>query len=413
VSTTTSCKNGPVNYRVRICKTCCCDHVHIELGTYIDFESALIVNDVHELIARRYGRLSVLTPRDEPYLSQLYACKYDRNIGKPGGAGRSITPGSSSLVARKKVLDILWERDDLNRKKRALDAREDHSLSCPGDISAMSDPRSAVNSRTRNRSATRLKKNPSDAQLESRPPMSVVQLSAKGGAAEFAWAGVSRPSIQAFNKQFNTLAMENSAAPPYYWGSTSSNSTFTKYNNVPRTEQSSAPLSATPASANPNPNPNTLSSFNGMSTDEFDVVQTLTELRKKTLEPTVKHEKRSRTGSVESLVSDLGPPSPPPSPPPPSLLHHGIASSSSMNSADTSAHWTDRSTSSQSSICPPKISKQTLNAACPLSYYTKCANSLSSVSTDGSNSCNNSEGSMLSEASSNNNHANNAWCTFD
>jgi hypothetical protein len=70
------------SFRVRICKTCCQGSSHIELGTYVDQESAILVNDVHEIIKGRHEKLTLLRKEDEPYLDQLTARRYDRNRGK-------------------------------------------------------------------------------------------------------------------------------------------------------------------------------------------------------------------------------------------------------------------------------------------------------------------------------------------
>lgn len=70
------------SFRVRICKTCCQGSGHIELGTYVDQESAILVNDVHEIIKHRYDKLTLLRQEDEPYLEKLTARRYDRNRGK-------------------------------------------------------------------------------------------------------------------------------------------------------------------------------------------------------------------------------------------------------------------------------------------------------------------------------------------
>ena len=65
ISTTSTCKDGPQSYRVRICKTCCQEDSHIELGTYVDQESAILVNDTYEILSSRLDKLIVL--RSEGY----------------------------------------------------------------------------------------------------------------------------------------------------------------------------------------------------------------------------------------------------------------------------------------------------------------------------------------------------------
>jgi len=55
ISNNHSVKEG---YRVRVCKTCTQESAHIELGTYVDQESAIIVNDAHEIMCLRYNKFS-------------------------------------------------------------------------------------------------------------------------------------------------------------------------------------------------------------------------------------------------------------------------------------------------------------------------------------------------------------------
>lgn len=69
-------------YRVRICKTCCGETGHIELGTYNDQESAMLVNDAFEIMQGRYNRLLVLRPEDQQYFDRLYVQRCDRSKGK-------------------------------------------------------------------------------------------------------------------------------------------------------------------------------------------------------------------------------------------------------------------------------------------------------------------------------------------
>ncbi|RYG59724.1 hypothetical protein EON64_19945, partial [archaeon] len=82
ISMTASSKDGPLSYRVRICKTCCQETGHIELGTYADQESAILVNDVFEILSYRYDKLLVLRPKDLPQLAWLMCRKVDRTKGK-------------------------------------------------------------------------------------------------------------------------------------------------------------------------------------------------------------------------------------------------------------------------------------------------------------------------------------------
>ena len=71
ISTTITSKDCPPSYRVRVCKTCCKQDNHIELGTYVDQESAVLINDVHEILQERYDKLLVLTKEDRSFLHVL------------------------------------------------------------------------------------------------------------------------------------------------------------------------------------------------------------------------------------------------------------------------------------------------------------------------------------------------------
>lgn len=82
ISITTTLKDAPQSYRVRICKTCCQENTHIELGTYVDQESAILVNDTYEILQNRFDKLIVLRKEDRPFLHLLTAKKYDRAKGK-------------------------------------------------------------------------------------------------------------------------------------------------------------------------------------------------------------------------------------------------------------------------------------------------------------------------------------------
>jgi hypothetical protein len=87
-------KVGPPSFRVRICRQCCGGIRHIELGTYVDQESAILVNDVHELMAGRGYRLIVLRPEDKEHLGMLAATFCSKG-------GKWVT---------RRVLDILKEK---------------------------------------------------------------------------------------------------------------------------------------------------------------------------------------------------------------------------------------------------------------------------------------------------------------
>lgn len=68
ISTTSTYKDGPQSYRVRICKTCCQEDSHIELGTYVDQESAILVNDTYEILSSRLDKLIVLRSQGDSLL---------------------------------------------------------------------------------------------------------------------------------------------------------------------------------------------------------------------------------------------------------------------------------------------------------------------------------------------------------
>ena len=59
---------GFISYRVRICKACLGSSAHLELGTYNDHETALLMNDIHELQAGRMDNLYLLCPFDLPFI---------------------------------------------------------------------------------------------------------------------------------------------------------------------------------------------------------------------------------------------------------------------------------------------------------------------------------------------------------
>ena len=59
------------SYRVRICRTCSGLPTLLELGSYTDVESALLVNDVHELMQDRTKQLHLLCVEDFKYFSSI------------------------------------------------------------------------------------------------------------------------------------------------------------------------------------------------------------------------------------------------------------------------------------------------------------------------------------------------------
>lgn len=59
------------SYRVRICRTCSGLPILLELGSYADVESALLVNDIHEILQNRTKQLHLLVPEDIEYVKYL------------------------------------------------------------------------------------------------------------------------------------------------------------------------------------------------------------------------------------------------------------------------------------------------------------------------------------------------------
>lgn len=127
ISITANGKDGPQSYRVRICKTCCHENCHIELGTYADQESAILVNDAFEIMHQRTDKLLVLRAEDQPYLHRLMAKKVDRVKGKEYSSiieligERAYTVATPSSESRKRK--SIGSQEDLNdsvRKQRTL-----------------------------------------------------------------------------------------------------------------------------------------------------------------------------------------------------------------------------------------------------------------------------------------------------
>lgn len=122
-TTTTSAATGMLtiqSYRVRICKTCCQEANHIELGTYMDQESAILVNDVFELLNQRYEKLIVLRAEDVSTLQLLTARKYDRTKGKDYCS----------------ILELLAERlqgnvEQMNKKRKSPSSSSSGSMLSP------------------------------------------------------------------------------------------------------------------------------------------------------------------------------------------------------------------------------------------------------------------------------------------
>lgn len=90
-----------------------CSYLYIHsdlLGTYVDQESAILVNDTFEILNERLERLIVLRIEDKPDLHYLVAKKYDRSKGRDYAC----------------ILDLISERiaaiDGKKRKPGATDA---------------------------------------------------------------------------------------------------------------------------------------------------------------------------------------------------------------------------------------------------------------------------------------------------
>ena len=70
------CSQGKTeSYRVRVCRTCTKYKLPLELGSYADVESALIVNDTHELLQGRTKQLHLLVSTDITHLNHLVVRK--------------------------------------------------------------------------------------------------------------------------------------------------------------------------------------------------------------------------------------------------------------------------------------------------------------------------------------------------
>ena len=72
-----------VPYRVRICRTCSKQKETIDLGTYADLESALLINDAHEILNSRFNHLHLLCPDDLSFLSYITVRKRGEFYDQP------------------------------------------------------------------------------------------------------------------------------------------------------------------------------------------------------------------------------------------------------------------------------------------------------------------------------------------
>mmetsp|Transcript_10800 Transcript_10800/g.16431 ORF Transcript_10800/g.16431 Transcript_10800/m.16431 type:complete len:776 (+) Transcript_10800:56-2383(+) len=64
-------EGGVVCFRVRVCRTCSGLKQLLELGSCADLESALLLNDVHEIIEGRFSQLQLLVPEDAKYFKSI------------------------------------------------------------------------------------------------------------------------------------------------------------------------------------------------------------------------------------------------------------------------------------------------------------------------------------------------------
>ena len=112
------CVEIPVMFRVTVCKSCCpCqDMSSTFLGVYGDQESALLVNDVHEILNGRTEKLSVLRKEDAMFFHHLTAKTLNESEG-------TLLPASPVLSVLEKLrIDsanaILVAAAALEEKKR-------------------------------------------------------------------------------------------------------------------------------------------------------------------------------------------------------------------------------------------------------------------------------------------------------
>jgi len=119
ITKTLQTMQGLPSYRVRICKRCSGGNAHIELGTYADQESAIIVNDAHEILYGRTNRLLVLVPGDEEFFSSLMLRRFCR--------GRIEMHRLTEVLREKLVVDAIKQS---SRRKRAneSDKAEEESM---------------------------------------------------------------------------------------------------------------------------------------------------------------------------------------------------------------------------------------------------------------------------------------------
>lgn len=66
-------------YRVRICRNCTSSDDTVYLGSYTDLESAILVNDAHELMHNRSNHIHVLTSQDMQFIESLTVTRTWRN----------------------------------------------------------------------------------------------------------------------------------------------------------------------------------------------------------------------------------------------------------------------------------------------------------------------------------------------
>lgn len=103
------------SYRVRICRTCSGLSNLLELGSYTDVESALLINDAHELMQGRFKNLHLLCRDDFNYLHHLTVRKRGSLSDQPllqVLRERIMKNTSNEQNKGKRILALANERDD-------------------------------------------------------------------------------------------------------------------------------------------------------------------------------------------------------------------------------------------------------------------------------------------------------------
>lgn len=123
------------SFRVRICRSCSKMHGLMELGSYADLESALLVNDAHEILNGRYKHLHLLSERDEKYIKYINVRRRGASTDIP------VLQALNDRLAKSKLADKLILEGEAERAaaiKPAVDrgspAPEVQSLKLIADI---------------------------------------------------------------------------------------------------------------------------------------------------------------------------------------------------------------------------------------------------------------------------------------